>query len=111
MDDLTVGYMLYLAIGCNKWFQLGFILMRARREGVNGEDDSVGALMSRAWPLVLVLAIFCSPSTNFSMDGVITYPYQAYWVDRSFYAAGTTLMIFVVDRVSRKAPCSPVPNV
>lgn len=108
--EMTVGYMFYLAVGCTKWFQLGVVMSRSRRDGIYGEEDGVKPLMSRAWPLMIILIVLFAPSTNWSYDGVITYPFQPHRIDRCLYAAGTVTMMFILDRTSRTNPCIAVPE-
>merc|ERR1711879_567142 len=80
-------------------------------DGIWGEEDGVKPLVSRAWPFMIILAVFCTPSTNWMYDGVITYPYKIRSVDRFFYSSGTALMFFVLDRTSRTTSCIPLPGV
>jgi|Transcript_108254 hypothetical protein len=108
INDITAGYVLFLAICCNRWFQLGVLMTKI------GDAP----LLSQAWPVVIILVVLFAPSTNWIMAGVLTYPYYSddasgasHLVDRCLYFAGTFTMFFVVHRISLSIKCVALPNV
>jgi hypothetical protein len=95
----------------NKFFQLGFLLMRPRTAGAMTEKDDVEPLASRHWPALLLPIVICSPSTNFSLSGGnLTYPYYARPFDRFPYILYALFAIFGLDRISRSTPCEEMPS-
>lgn len=107
MDDLTAGYCIYLMVLCFRSYGLGYLMTRPRKD----MSDPIDPIVSRAWPLVIVLAVIFAPSTNWYMGGVLTYPYFDHAVDRGLYNAGTLLALFVADRSSRALECCPLPEI
>lgn len=106
--DVSGAYVLFMAVSCNRWFGLGFLMTRPRRLEA---DSDAKPLISQAWPVVLVPAVLFAPSTNWIMAGILTYPYYQHALDRCLYLAGTFTMFFVIDRVSRSVECIPLPRV
>jgi len=106
VNDITLSYVLYLILGCNRWFQMGFMMTRPRR-GKDGVD--VNPLASQVWPLMIVIIVLCMPSTSWALAGVLPYPYFPIVLSRLLYCGGTFLIFFVIDRSSRGFVCRPLP--
>jgi len=92
---------LYIFLMCHKLYALGFVMTRTR--------ETATALVSRCWPLAVVLGVLVAPSSSWSMSGHMTYPYYAEALDRGLYLAGALLIIFALDRASRSIACEQLP--
>mmetsp|Transcript_83291 Transcript_83291/g.236031 ORF Transcript_83291/g.236031 Transcript_83291/m.236031 type:complete len:510 (+) Transcript_83291:36-1565(+) len=108
MHTIGFAYVAYIFVGFNRFFQLGFLLTRAR---LSAEGDLVEPLVSRAWPLGLVLCIGVAPSTNWDLAGMLTYPFYVNILDRCLYVAGAVTVMFLLDRFSRVMVCDALPQV
>uniref|UniRef100_A0A7S3HJK1 Uncharacterized protein n=1 Tax=Spumella elongata TaxID=89044 RepID=A0A7S3HJK1_9STRA len=83
--------------------------MTFARRGPSG--DRAQPLMSSCWPVMLVLFTFVSPSTNWELAGMLTYPFFRSARDRCVYIAGAFVVTFCLDRLSRTVYCRPLPDV
>ncbi|CAE8597951.1 unnamed protein product [Polarella glacialis] len=104
---MSLAFVLYIFLGFNKFFQLGFVLTLARLPG----SDEASPVVSKYWPLVVVLRVVTVPSTNWSIAGNLTYPYFPRMLDRVNYVLGAIVLMFVFDRAGRYISCEPLPTV
>jgi len=93
---------LYIFLMCNKLYALGFVMTKNR--------EIAAPLISRFWPLAVVLAVLVAPSSSWSMSGHMTYPYYADALDRSLYLTGALTFVFGLDRISRNIACEQLPG-
>jgi len=93
---------LYIFLMCNKLYALGFVMTKNR--------EIAAPLISRFWPLAVVLAVLVAPSSSWSMSGHMTYPYYADALDRSLYLTGALTFVFALDRISRNIACEQLPG-
>merc|ERR1712113_11246 len=72
LDGLGMLYYCYIFIGFNKLFILGFFMTYSR-----GQKDVEEAMpvVSKAWPIGVVLLCFLFPSTNWFEPTFLTYPF------------------------------------
>lgn len=110
MKHIGPAYLLYGLTGFNRFFGLGFVMTHDRQVGPT-KIDTAQPLLSRAWPVMLLLVTAVAPSTNWDVAGMLTYPFFADCVDRCLYVAGAVALMFILDRVSRGVQCMPLPNV
>merc|ERR1712050_400743 len=87
---------------------LGFFMTYSR-----GQLDMEEAMpiVSRAWPLGVMLLCFLFPSTNWFEPTFLTYPFLERAIDRFLYVTFTFVCIFTLDRLSRDKACVPMPDV
>lgn len=113
-DEATFGlspaYILFMALCCKKWFEFGFFMAVPSFQDAE-PSDSAQPMLSKMWPLMLVICTAFAPSTNWNMAGMLTYPYYAKTADRALYTAGTFTMFFIMDRTGKLAPCIAQPKV
>eukprot|EP00927_Polykrikos_kofoidii_P049246 TRINITY_DN43331_c0_g1_i1.p1 TRINITY_DN43331_c0_g1~~TRINITY_DN43331_c0_g1_i1.p1 ORF type:complete len:476 (-),score=21.65 TRINITY_DN43331_c0_g1_i1:155-1495(-) len=107
---LGPAFVAYIFVGFNRCFSLGFIMGLARHSGDEVDSDDARPSFSKVWPLILVLLVAFTPSTNWMLAGNLTYPYYTEALDRMLYVAGSLVMLFIIDRLSRLAPCEPLPS-
>eukprot|EP00746_Dinoflagellata_sp_MGD_P049067 gnl/MRDRNA2_/MRDRNA2_22214_c0_seq2.p1 gnl/MRDRNA2_/MRDRNA2_22214_c0~~gnl/MRDRNA2_/MRDRNA2_22214_c0_seq2.p1 ORF type:complete len:223 (+),score=12.20 gnl/MRDRNA2_/MRDRNA2_22214_c0_seq2:82-669(+) len=96
MGTVSPSFLLYIIVGFNKFFELGFIMTKARL--TCGSSSHVQPLLSSCWPCMLILGAIVAPSTNWVMAGNVTYPYFPHVIDRCLYVAGGLVVAFLVDR-------------
>lgn len=72
---------------------LGFTMTLTREKS--------GPVLSRCWPLSILLIIVCAPSTNWFSAGMPTYPWMPKVRDRVLYTLGSLVCVFILDRVGR----------
>eukprot|EP00927_Polykrikos_kofoidii_P031572 TRINITY_DN27127_c0_g1_i1.p1 TRINITY_DN27127_c0_g1~~TRINITY_DN27127_c0_g1_i1.p1 ORF type:complete len:495 (-),score=35.13 TRINITY_DN27127_c0_g1_i1:48-1493(-) len=106
---MALSYILYLIVGVNRWFGLGFVMTLPRSPKSTLED--VRPLGSLVWPITLIAMLFCAPTTNWVMGGMLPYPYMPCKLDRTLYVGGTTCFFFVIDRCSRSFECKRMPGI
>jgi len=92
-DDMFDGRTCIYFHCFKQMFLIGFIATIVR--------DKASKILSRIGPMVWVLSVFCTTTTNWHLSGVMTYPYFANLDERLFYNTGTWLRIFMVDRLSQ----------
>lgn len=99
------GTVLYFHL-FKKCLALGFLAHAVRTKAA--------PVASRAWPLVLLLVIMFSTSTNWYMSGMPTYPWLPRFCDRFVYIGGTFICLFIVDRIggalTQQGGCAPLPG-
>mmetsp|Transcript_30943 Transcript_30943/g.82167 ORF Transcript_30943/g.82167 Transcript_30943/m.82167 type:complete len:453 (-) Transcript_30943:14-1372(-) len=106
---ISFPFVLYLLVGFNRMFCLGFILVRAR---LHPDGDQAAPLLSRLWPAFLFFGTLVLPSTNWNAaGGNVTYPYFQDAADRVQYVLGAVCLTFLIDRWARGLQCDPVPEV
>jgi len=108
ISSISLKFLLFIFVGFNRFFGLGFVMTRARKK----PEDDVEPLLSRAWPLVIILMTFLAPSSNWFQAGNLTYPFYPHVLDRALYVGGALIVIFTLDRVGRDLQqCLPLPAV
>jgi len=107
MTTIGLAYVSYILTGFNRCFGLGFIMTRAR---LVPAGDEASPLISRVWPLMLLVFTFFAPSTNWDLAGMLTYPFFKGALDRCLYVGGALVIFFLVDRGSRGVGCDPLPR-
>lgn len=107
MNTISTAFVLYILVGFNKFYQLGFVMMRARS---GRPEDDAKPLVSGVWPLMPVLLAVLAPSSNWFMAGNLTYPYFPRLEDRWLYVCGAVVLIFMLDRCDRHLPVMPLPR-
>mmetsp|Transcript_109561 Transcript_109561/g.353599 ORF Transcript_109561/g.353599 Transcript_109561/m.353599 type:complete len:466 (-) Transcript_109561:65-1462(-) len=101
VGTLQLDFGLYVFIGFNKFYALGYI---------STKDRNVEPLFSEVWPAMLLILTIVCPSTNFYLAGNLTYPYYPLMSDRFLYVAGSVVVSFVLDRMGRLMPSKPLPQ-
>lgn len=106
IDSISASFALFIFVGFNKSFQLGYVLTLARCDG----QEEAAPIVSSVWPTIIAFRTFTAPSTNWSMAGNLTYPYFPRMLDRANYVAGCVVLLFALDRVASWIPCGPLPS-
>jgi len=109
LDSIDALYFSFILVGFHKTFTLGFLMThtRCRTDVV----DAAQPIVSRAWPLGVILLVFLCPSTNWVEPTFLTYPFLVRPIDRSTYVAFTFVALFALDRISRDKECARMPDV
>lgn len=103
--DISPAYILFLTVGSNKIFQLGYVITQSRRH------DNVEPILSKFWPLTVAVMVLCAPSTNWFLAGNLAFPYFPSMLDRSLFVTGTVVMVFIFERIGASFPLVPFPSV
>ncbi|CAK9037647.1 unnamed protein product [Durusdinium trenchii] len=93
IESISIAFVLFIFIGFNKSFQLGYILTLARLPG----QDEAFPIVSLYWPMMVILRTLTAPSTNWYAAGNLTYPYYPRALDRVDYVAGAVIIMFVAS--------------
>lgn len=102
VDSISCAFILYIVVGFNKFFTLGFLMTKAKK---------TKALTYNVWPVLFVIVPAVAPSTNFFLAGNLTFPYFPSEKDRVLYVAFALVVVFIVDRIGRETRCKPLPPI
>mmetsp|Transcript_65207 Transcript_65207/g.153544 ORF Transcript_65207/g.153544 Transcript_65207/m.153544 type:complete len:474 (-) Transcript_65207:261-1682(-) len=105
ITHISPGFILFIFIGFNKSFQLGFIVTLSRLPG----REEAEPIVSIYWPMIVILRTVTAPSSSWFAGGNLTYPYYPRMADRALYVAGAVVVMFIVDRVGRHIHCKALP--
>lgn len=101
------AYMCFIFVGFLRFFHLGFLMTFARQGSLRSR---LWPLASSCWPVTLIFIPIVSPSTNWELAGMLTYPFFPSTTARCIYVAGAVLMVFCLDRIGRSVNCQPLPE-
>jgi len=107
MLHINGAYLTFINTGFSKFFCMGFIMTDARK----GPHRLPEPLVSACWPVMLFVIAVVSPSTNWQLAGMMTYPFFHEASARFLYVSGAMVMVFCLDRISRGLACRPLPDV
>merc|ERR1712151_79608 len=85
---------------CHRFYSLGFVMAHPR---VHRPEDDVKPIVSNYWPIMLLIFVFISPSSNWDQAGNLVYPYWPRTTDRLLYVTGSFATVFFIDRWGRWA--------
>jgi len=108
INAISAAFGLYLAVGMNKFYQLGFLMLHPRFHYSGSED--VEGIVSKNWPLAVFLLVLLAPSTNWYRAGNLTFPYYVRPSDRCHYLGGTLTILFMIDRCGRWSSSEQMPS-
>merc|ERR1712190_700449 len=102
MDSIGLVYVCFIFVGFNKLFALGFLMTHSR---CHDNPLEVKPVVSRVWPVGVIVLCFLSPATNWVEPTFLTYPFLKRTGDRCTYVAFTFACVFSLDRMSRDREC------